>query len=61
MVTMAAPLSSPRANPTQDAAIERVSRDEGRGRLEVSIADRCGDALLLAFERVARAYYANMR
>jgi hypothetical protein len=52
-------LSSPRANPTQDAAIERMERDEGRGRLEVSIAEHCGDRLLEAFERVARAYYAT--
>jgi hypothetical protein len=59
MVTMAAPLSSPRTDPTATQAIERVARDEGRGRLYVSIADRCGDALVEAFERVARAYYGR--
>jgi hypothetical protein len=59
MVTMAAPLSTPRVNPTQDAAIANVARDEGRGRLYVSIADRCGDALIEAFTRLARAYYGR--
>jgi hypothetical protein len=57
MVTMAAPLSTPRTDRTADAALANVERDEGRGRLMVSISDRCGDALVEAFERVARAYY----
>lgn len=54
-------LSSPRVNPTQDAALRAVARDEGRGRLEVSIAERCGEALIEAFERMAAAYYASTR
>jgi hypothetical protein len=58
-VTMAAPLSAPRVNPTQDAAIARVERDAGRGRLEVSIEERVGERLIEAFARVARAYYAS--
>jgi hypothetical protein len=59
MVTMAAPMSSPRVNPTQDAAIAAVARDEGRGRLYVSIGERVGEQLVEAFERVARAYYGR--
>jgi hypothetical protein len=61
MVTMAAPLSTPRTDRTADAAIERVAREEPAiyRRLEVPLSEWCGDALVEAFERVARAYYAN--
>jgi hypothetical protein len=52
-------LTVPRVDRTADAALRNVARDEGRGRLMVSISDRCGDALVEAFERVARAYYAG--
>jgi hypothetical protein len=61
MVTMAAPLSTPRHDPVPRDAIERVQREEPFRRLEVSIAERVGDQLLLAFERMARAYYAGSR
>jgi hypothetical protein len=61
MVTMAAPLSTPRTDRTADAAIERVTREEPSRRLMVSIGERCGDRLIEAFERVARAYYASTR
>jgi hypothetical protein len=59
MVTMAAPLSTPRHDPVPRDALANVERDAGRGRLMVSIGDRCGDALIEAFARVARAYYAS--
>jgi hypothetical protein len=57
--TYAEPLSVPRRDPTARDAIEAVAREEPFRRLEVSIAERVGDQLLLAFERVARAYYAG--
>lgn len=60
MVTMAAPMPPARTDRTADAAISNVTREEAAisRRLEVSIAERVGEELLLAFERVARAYYA---
>jgi hypothetical protein len=61
MVTMAAPLSTPRTSPTERDALRNVAREEPAisRRLQVSIAERCGEQLLAAFERVARAYYAT--
>ena len=51
-------LSSPRVNPTADRALANVERGED-GRLMVSIGERCGDALLAAFWRLATAYYGG--
>jgi hypothetical protein len=39
MVTMVAPLSSPRRDPTARDALRNVERDAGRGRLAVPILD----------------------
>jgi hypothetical protein len=59
MVTMAAPMSSPRRDDTARDALANVAREESSRRLEVSIGEWVGEELLLAFERVARAYYAG--
>jgi hypothetical protein len=61
MVAKAEPMPPPVRDPTATAALARVARQERGGRLEVSIADRCGGALIEAFARVARAYYAAGR
>jgi hypothetical protein len=58
MVTISAPLSSPRTDETARIAIARADRVSD-GRLYVSIADRCGDALIEAYRRVAAAYYGG--
>jgi hypothetical protein len=52
-------LSTPRTSPTERDALRNVARTEPSRRLEVSIGEWVGEELLLAFERVARAYYAT--
>jgi hypothetical protein len=59
MVTMAAPLSTPRNDRTADDALRNVARQEPYRRLEVPLSEWCGEQLLAAFERVARAYYGR--
>jgi hypothetical protein len=61
MVTMATSMPPARSDRTADDAIARVEREEPAisRRLMVSIGERCGDRLIEAFERVARAYYAG--
>jgi hypothetical protein len=55
---VAIPLSTPRTDETARIAIARADRVSD-GRLMVSIADRCGDALIEAYRRVAAAYYGG--
>jgi hypothetical protein len=63
-------LSTPRRDPTADAAIARVAREESSRRLMVPVLDwalakyderPCVDraAVLAMMERAARAYYAT--
>lgn len=59
MVTMAAPLSSPRRDDTAREALRNVEREKPTRRLEVPISEWCGDALIEAFARVAAAYYGS--
>jgi hypothetical protein len=59
MVTMAAPLSSPRRDDTARDALRNVAREEPARQLMVSIGERVGEQLVEACERVARAYYAG--
>jgi hypothetical protein len=63
MATVYAPMPPARIDRTADDAIARVEREEPAisRRLMVSIGDRCGDRLIEAFARVARAYYAGSR
>jgi hypothetical protein len=59
MATIYAPMPPARNDRTADDALRNVARTEPSRRLEVSIGEWVGEELLLAFERVARAYYAS--
>jgi hypothetical protein len=53
------PLTVPRVDRTADAALRNVARDEGRGRLMVSIEERVGERLIEAFLRIYGAHFTG--
>jgi hypothetical protein len=59
MATVYAPMPPARNDRTADDALRNVARQEPYRRLEVPLSEWCGEQLLAAFERVARAYYAS--
>jgi len=54
----AAPMPPPRRDPTSEAVL-RLVRDEPRGPLMATIAERVGDDLLLAFLRMTGARFTG--
>ena len=55
---VAEPLPTPRSDPTSREALARVGRQPS-APLMVSVADRCGERLLLAFLKCANATFTG--
>ncbi len=56
-MTMDAPLSVPRTDPTSRDALRRVTEHERPVGLWLPLSELCGEALLEAFRRCGLAYY----